>query len=269
MFSVKQKHTNGRVSFKRKLAICAGAALAVATAGSAMAQSMVVRSTGPSAAEYPRGKKLAANTRVTLKANDRVTVLDKSGTRVLSGPGTFSLDGAVSRDQTASTQIAGLLSTSGAARRSRTGAVRGATTAPVEATDKRSPNLWYVDVTRAGKFCVAKPDAMFVWRPDTEADKVVTLSAETGGTATLAWRGSSTVALWPVDSMPVSSGAMYNLVHSDDSVVRVQLYPVTVDTEDAEAVAEVLIANGCEGQLDLMVDKLVSTAAIQESVGGM
>ncbi|OZA58497.1 MAG: hypothetical protein B7X78_08945, partial [Sphingomonadales bacterium 39-62-4] len=54
------------------------AALAgMAIAGSAMAQSVVVRSTGPSAGAYPQGKKLPAHATVVLKGGDQVTVLDK------------------------------------------------------------------------------------------------------------------------------------------------------------------------------------------------
>ncbi|MFM2302580.1 MAG: hypothetical protein RLZZ84_2316, partial [Pseudomonadota bacterium] len=45
---------------------------AVAIAGTASAQSVVVRSTGPSASTYPQGKKLPANTSVVLKAGDHV-----------------------------------------------------------------------------------------------------------------------------------------------------------------------------------------------------
>jgi len=277
MFSVNDKTTVAKLSgrhksFRRTLVICAGAALAIATAGSAIAQSMVVRSTGPSASEYPRGKKLAANARVTLRASDAVTVLDKNGTRVLKGPGTFTLDGAVSRDQNASTQIASLLTTDGRARRARTGAVRSAACDPAvqvcASDDKRSPNLWYVDISRAGKFCVANPSQILLWRPQIGEDQVVELGGEAGGSATLAFKANSTVVLWPVDAVPVAANGMYNLVNSDDSVVRVQLVPVTVDPANAEQVAEILISNGCENQLDLMVDKLVSSAAIQESVGG-
>ena len=59
----------------RKQAVRALLAGAVAAgfgfpAGAAQAQSVVVRSTGPSVATYPQGKKLAANSRVTLKAGE-------------------------------------------------------------------------------------------------------------------------------------------------------------------------------------------------------
>ena len=79
----------------------------------AQAQSIVVRSSGPSATVYPQGKKLAVNAKVTLKPGDKLTVLDKAGTRVLAGPGSFTMDGKVSRDATAATRVAGAISNTG------------------------------------------------------------------------------------------------------------------------------------------------------------
>jgi len=93
-----------------KMALFSGVALvgALAIASPAMAQSRVVRSTGPSAAQYPTGKKIAANGTIRLQRGDRVTVLDKSGTRVLTGPGTFSLNRRVAATST-SNRIEGFL----------------------------------------------------------------------------------------------------------------------------------------------------------------
>jgi len=155
MFWVSLKSKRSRAV----LALGAAALAAVLPAGEALAQSMVVRSTGPSAGQYPAGRKLAVNSKITLKANDQVTVLDANGTRVLSGPGTYTLDSAVSRDQAGNTQIASLLATGGPPRRARTGATRGA---GVVETVQRSPNLWFVDAGKSGKFCVAEPSRLLI-----------------------------------------------------------------------------------------------------------
>ena len=66
-----------------------GAALLFGIGGTAMAQNMIVRSTGPSASSYPAGKKMANDAKITLKAQDQVTILTEAGTRVLKGPGTY------------------------------------------------------------------------------------------------------------------------------------------------------------------------------------
>ena len=81
------------------LGILGTALLLVGTSTPAVAQAVVVRSTGPSAVAYPKGKRLAANATVVLKAGDVVTVLDKAGTRVLKGAGSFTLDNARSEER--------------------------------------------------------------------------------------------------------------------------------------------------------------------------
>ncbi|OYX93873.1 MAG: hypothetical protein B7Y74_08575, partial [Novosphingobium sp. 35-62-5] len=79
---------------RRTVLIAAGALMAAAVSSETMAQAVVVRSTGPTAVNYPKGKRLPANASVVLKAGDVVTVLDKAGTRVLKGAGTFVMDSA-------------------------------------------------------------------------------------------------------------------------------------------------------------------------------
>ena len=55
------------------------------------AAAIVVASSGPSARNFPAGKKLDDAASITLQAGDSVTVLDAKGTRVLRGAGTISL----------------------------------------------------------------------------------------------------------------------------------------------------------------------------------
>ena len=153
---------------KRAVRIFLGGTIAAGmglTAVAAQAQSVIVRSTGPSATTYPQGKKLATNAKVTLKAGDKLTVLDKAGTRILAGPGSFTLDGSVSRDAGAAMRVSGVLASSGA--RARTGAVRGAP-APARAADAPNApdNLWYIDVSKGGAYCVANPASLVLWRPN-------------------------------------------------------------------------------------------------------
>ena len=74
----------------------AAAAIAFAVAGTAAAQSMVVRSTGPSASKYPTGAKLKASDKLTLVAGDKIVLMQGGKTRTLSGPGTYRLTYIVS-----------------------------------------------------------------------------------------------------------------------------------------------------------------------------
>ena len=157
MFSARNKRA--RMVLAGLLA--AGIGLA---ANAAQAQSIIVRSCGPSATAYPQGKKLAANAKVTLKPGDKLTVLDKAGTRVLAGPGSFTLDSSVNRDVNAVSRVTGAIASNGS--RARTGAVRGA---PGPARTAGMPNapdsVWYIDVSKGGAYCVANPTSLVLWRP--------------------------------------------------------------------------------------------------------
>src|SRR3546814_474907 len=131
----------------RRLALASVAAVAaVALAGTAAAQSMVVRSTGPSASKYPAGARLKASDRLTLAAGDRIVLIQAGKTRTLSGPGTFSASGSVQSSQTMGTAVSRMLA-QGPTMRSRGGFSRGPDEpAPVE---MRAPNVWLLDYRRS------------------------------------------------------------------------------------------------------------------------
>lgn len=252
MFSVDRKS-----GLRRALALGAVVCFGTIASSAAMAQSMVVRSAGPSAAQYPAGKKLPANTKVVLKASDRVTVLDKAGTRVLSGPGTFTLDGTVKRDQTQSTQIASLLSTSGPASRSRTGAVRGAP-AKVTPASPRSPNLWFIDASQSGKFCVAEPARLLFWRAKVGEDISIKVASAAGASSDVAWKTGSSNRLWPLAEVPVVSGTSYTLTGPDGKASTIELVVLPSVPTEVDELAGTLIENGCDNQLGLLVESLAA-----------
>jgi hypothetical protein len=60
---------------RRTLAALAVVGASLSWSAAAHAQAVVIRSTGPSAAAYPMGRKLPAGAVVTLKAGDQVTVI--------------------------------------------------------------------------------------------------------------------------------------------------------------------------------------------------
>ncbi|MBO6734684.1 MAG: hypothetical protein JJ924_18015, partial [Roseitalea sp.] len=109
----------------RRLGLAAAAAVsALAMVGTAAAQSMVVRSTGPSASKYPTGAKLKASDRLTLVAGDRVVLMQSGKTRTLSGPGTFSATGSIQASQSLGSNVSRMLA-KGPSVRSRGGFSRG------------------------------------------------------------------------------------------------------------------------------------------------
>jgi hypothetical protein len=95
------------------------AALALSLGGAALAETIVVKSAGPSAKAYPPGKSIADNSKVSLKAGDSVTILDGRGTRILKGPGMF----ATTATTATGSNFNALLRNTGT-RQVRTGAVR-------------------------------------------------------------------------------------------------------------------------------------------------
>jgi hypothetical protein len=213
----------------------AAAALTVALAGAAVAGPVVVRSTGPSARAYPAGRQLP----------DNVVLLDSRGTRTLSGPGNFPAVGGSSRVSAAQTASRILANQTASERRG--GAVRGGTATP---TETRSPNLWFVDLSKSGTLCVADPSAVRVWRASGAQPAEVKISAATGS-ASITLPQGATVGDWP-RSMPVTPGTEYTLTADGMAPAKIKFVTVPMPTS-LEDTASQLIAKGCNTQLDLLI----------------
>jgi hypothetical protein len=226
------------------------AALTVAFAGAAIAGPVVVRSTGPSARAYPAGRQLPDNAQLALKAGDSVVLLDARGTRTLSGPGNFPAVGGSSRVSTVST-ASRILSTQTSSER-RGGAVRGGT----PTGESRSPNLWFVDVTKSGTVCVADPRAVRVWRASGAKPAEVRISAASGN-ATVTMPQGATVGDWP-KSLPVTAGTEYTVTADGMAPTKIRFVTVPMPTSLEDTAAQ-LIAKGCNTQLDLLIAQTSGT----------
>ena len=132
-------------------ALIAGAMLA--TTGSAAANVLVVRSSGPSAASYRAGQSLPDNARITLRAGDQVMILANGGTRTFRGPGTFSPERACGQQRDRQQWRADRARRCGSQRRDH----------------PERPTIWHVDVTQSGTFCLASGSNVMLWRPDASA----------------------------------------------------------------------------------------------------
>lgn len=235
-----------------KCGLALGAALAFT--GSALAEAIVVRSAGPSAKSYPPGRKLADNAQLTLKANDQLVLLDGRGTRTVKGPGTFSVSGASARGGALATATRVLATQTGTERRG--GAVRGTGSAPTA----KSPNLWFVDVSKSSTVCVADPSSVMLWRPDASADATLTLTGG-GANGSLEMARNVSVASWPKDSMPVTDGAVYTIAGTGGEPAKIRFELLGDTAEGLENTAAALIENGCDAQLDLLIE----TVALPDS----
>ncbi len=221
--------------------------LAVAATGlttEAIANSVVVRSTGPSAKSYPPGKALSTNTKLALKSGDIVTVLDAAGTRVLRGPGTISISSPTTATGSAINQL--LRNTNG--RQARTGATRG-----TGQTAAKRPNLWFVDANKSGTICLEDLSMASFWRPGSPSPQTLTISAN-GNAAKVMFRANQTVATWPVKDLPITEGRDYSITGAGQAPVTLRFSKVPPSNGNPTAAAASLIAKGCNSQLDLLVD---------------
>lgn len=204
----------------------------------AAAEILILRSVGPSARNYPAGRRVADNASFTLRPGDSVVVLAGGGTRTFRGPGTFTANGPA-RGGIASAQV-----------RRNTGAVRGAGDAEV----RRPTDVWHVDVSQSGRACIPAGARPTLWRPSSDRTVRLTIRPQTGSPQTIDWnRGQATVQ-WPA-AIPVVDGASYQLSWTGAPTptrLTARMLPA-LPVNNVEAVATALVANQCRGQLDVLI----------------
>jgi hypothetical protein len=224
-----------RASWGRRIAL---AALLSSVAVSASANVLVVRSSGPSARAYPAGRSLPDNQRLQLRAGDTLVVLDARGTRTFRGPGNF----------TAGTAAPGVRIADNDGRRARIGAVRSAGFVASSPT-----TIWHVDVSQSGNMCLASTSNVMLWRSDSSQAATLAISGP-GGSRTIQWPAGRATLSWPAD-LPIANGGAYRLSQTGSPVPSTITFR-TLDNapSDMPGVAEALIRNGCQEQLDLLVD---------------
>ena len=209
------------------------AAIALAVSSASVATVLVVRASGPSAKIYPPGKALPDNAKVKLQPGDSVMLLNPNGAKTLRGPGTFAVAGSD-----------GLAAAGN--RRARMSAMRSGDI-PL------NPSPWNLDITQSGKLCVANPANLTLWRP--QKDDAITLTIRGGGAEqTVQWPAGKDTISWPA-SLPITGGAEYQLSQADSGdTARVTFVTMANPPSDSIGTAQSLIANGCDNQLDVLVE---------------
>ncbi|HEX9932673.1 MAG TPA: hypothetical protein VGB08_07505 [Allosphingosinicella sp.] len=230
---------------KLRLPLIALAAFAALSATAAAANILVVRSSGPSARAYPPGKALAPNARVTLRQGDTIVLLDGRGTRTLRGPGSYAA-GAAAQVTTRSA-----LTVNNNGRIGRIGASRDPGALP------RSPSIWHVDVSQSATVCVADPRGLVLWRPSATRTvdlRIAPASGDASAARTVRWTAGQPTLAWPSD-VRILNDAEYRLSIEGVAVptrLRFRVLPAAPSGLDAQAQA--FIQNGCERQLDVLID---------------
>jgi len=223
----------------RKVFTMTAAAIALAASSASLATVLVVRAAGPSAKVYPPGKALPESAKIQLQPGDSVMLLNTNGARTLRGPGTFTV--AASGEGLAEA----------ANRRARVSSMRSSEV-PL------NPSPWNLDITQSGKLCVANPSHLTLWRP--QKDDEIKLTIRGGGSEqTLDWPAGKDTMAWPA-SLPVTTGAEYQLSQPNSGdMARVTFVTLVNPPADSIGTAQSLIANGCDNQLDVLVDGSPST----------
>jgi hypothetical protein len=213
-----------------------GTAVALAFASTAgVANVVVVKSLGPSAKAYPPGKTLPETAKISLQGGDVVTVLGPASAQTLRGPGSFD-----------ARQVA---LASAAGQRGRFGALRAIDVA-------HNPSIWDIDVSQGGKVCIADAAKLRLWRAESEAPVTVQIRSTDGTSETLSWAAGKALTEWPA-ALPIKTGAEYSVEWPDGGDVS-KLDVVTISSPPADLVgsAQVLLANGCQKQLELLVESV-------------
>ncbi len=226
---------------------CAAALAALGLSTAAAADALVVRSTGPSAASYPVGRRLPDTERVVLRAGDRVVIVAQGGTRTLSGPGNFPVRATVQTTQGRSTTLNRYLSASGGSI-SRTGAVRGSV------QDSVAPNLWVVDIASGGTFCTTDMANVTLWRADMTQDTLLMVEnvAAPEVKSSLAFVAGQNFRRWPSEEMPITEGQSYRITGpgmTESSIISFVAMPAVTPDTGADAIATSLAERNCMGQL--------------------
>lgn len=217
----------------RKLMLWGAAVAIVMGSTAALANVVVVKSLGPSAKSYPPGKMLPESAKISLQGGDVVTVIGPSSAQTLRGPGNFDAK-----------QIA---LASAAGQRGRFGALRASEIA-------HNPSIWDIDVNSGGKVCIAEASKVQLWRSDSEGPVTVKLRSADGKSQELSWAAGTALAPWPA-ALPIRSGTQYSVDWPDggDSG-KLDVVTVASPPTDLVGAAQVLLENGCQKQLDLLVE---------------
>lgn len=208
---------------------------ALAFSAPALAEYLVVKSSGPSGKAYPPGTELARNSKIKLELGDGLMILGPYRIYRLRGPGTFSLSWA---------KQASLVG-----RRGRFGARR---------TASAEPSVWDIDISKGGRICVADPDKLVLRREEPSKEIQLTITAGDRPAARVTWPAGTRKIAWP-GQLRIEDGATYKLIGADGAVYgALRFVAVPRSSTIPVAAAKALIAGGCHAQLSKLIEQLGS-----------
>jgi len=109
-------------------------------------------------------------------------------------------------------------------------------------------------VSQSGTVCVPNAREVTLWRADNSQASTLAISGPGGASRQVAWPAGASTLAWPSD-LAIADGAEYQLRQASVAVPSsVRFKALNAQPADLAGVAEVLIQNGCQEQLDLLVD---------------
>jgi hypothetical protein len=117
-----------------------------------------------------------------------------------------------------------------------------------------------VDLSQSGKVCIADVKKVQLWRQDSDATTAAQIRSADGTTSRLSWAAGKSLTGWPA-TLPLTTGARYEVDWpngGDKSKLEVVILPSA--PADPVETAQLLIKNGCENQLDQLVQDATKPA---------
>ena len=237
------------LSWPRFASAIAGLGIAFLSVG-ADAKTLVIHSTGPSAKAYPAGRVLDERKAIVLESGDRLTLLDEKGTRVLKGPSSVMPDGKGKPVGITWENLVGStrLRTAGGVRslKPQAGSIQ-----PIPRPKTDQDQLWDVDPTVAGDWCVADPKAVRLWRRDISSEWKITLEGENRLVAIIWPRGQHRVA-WPKNLL-VKSNSRVTAYMPNQPKRELVLHTIALG-QNALDLGRTLADSGCLQQISVLID---------------
>jgi hypothetical protein len=120
-----------------------------------------------------------------------------------------------------------------------------------------SPNVWALNLCQSRKFCYTTPSEVSLWlekRPKGTATVLIE-NSDTSDSIELSWRKSDTTLDWPEKSVPISSGAIYQIKIQKRKFTfekEISLFQIPPELGTAKAKAEWMNKNGCKSQAEML-----------------
>lgn len=236
-----------------------GIALALGCSAAALANSLVVGASGPSAARYKVGSRLPSGEQVRLAAGDQLSIIDNGAMRTLRGPGSYRV--GATAVPAAKRSLLKTLMRDGSTRRARPGAVRGPPPVDLPVSAGRR-NLWHVDGERDTVACFVPSAGVQVWRRRQSVAETYQLRDAAGAAVASARIGKGIYSGTVASPAQVRGGTGHWLEAPGGR--RIALRPVQLPAAgvaEEEAVAALgaeLARNGCTAQLDTLARMLAA-----------